>query len=145
MSYSSINRTVLVGRLTKDPELQTLPSGTSVCNLRIACNGNRRDSDGGYRERPNYFDVSVFGSHAENVVRYLTKGSAVAVDGRLEWREWETAEEQKRQAVSIVAESIQFLDKRAYGHERADGSDDGAGPRDPLTGETAERDVELVF
>ncbi|HEY2768554.1 MAG TPA: single-stranded DNA-binding protein [Solirubrobacteraceae bacterium] len=145
MSYSSINRTVLVGRLTKDPELQTLPSGNSVCDLRIACNGIRRDPDGGYCERPHYFDVSTFGARAESVARYLTKGSAVAVDGRLEWREWETADQQKRQAVKIVAESIQFLDKRAYDRERADGGDDGAGPQELLTGETAEREVELVF
>lgn len=145
MSYSSINRTVLVGRLTRDPELQTLPSGSSVCDLRIACNGIRRDPDGGYHERPHYFDVSAFGGRAESVARYLTKGSAVAVDGRLEWREWETADQQKRQAVKIVAESIQFLDKRTYDHERAESGDDGAGPLEQLTAETAEREVELVF
>jgi single-strand DNA-binding protein len=145
MSYSSINRAVLVGRLTRDPELQALPSGQSVCDLRIACNGSRRDPEGGYRERPHYFDVSVFGAQAENVSRYLRKGSAVAVDGRLEWREWETADRQKRQAVKVVAESVQFLDRRAGDREHASGERDGAEPQEELAGEAGEREVELVF
>ena len=92
MSNFSINRVVLVGRLTRDPELRALPSGISVCSLRVACNSSRRDDEGNYQERPNFFDVSVFGASAESVSRYMRKGSRVAVDGRLEWREWETAE-----------------------------------------------------
>jgi len=110
MSSFSVNRVVLVGRLTRSPELRALPSGTSVCGLRIACNSTRKDSDGEYVERPNYFDVSVYGAPAESVSRYLDRGSRVAVDGRLEWREWETAEQERRQAVSIVADIVQFLD-----------------------------------
>jgi single-strand DNA-binding protein len=110
MSNFSVNRVVLVGRLTRDPELRSLPSGRSVCGLRIACNSSRKDADGEYHERPNYFDVSVFGAAGESVEQYTRKGSRVAVDGRLEWREWETAEQQKRQAVSIVADVVQFLD-----------------------------------
>jgi single-strand DNA-binding protein len=110
MSYFNINRVVLIGRLTRDPELRALPSGASVCSLRIACNGSRRDGDGEYHERPNYFDVSVYGSAGENVATYMSKGSRVAIDGRLEWREWETTDQQKRQAVSVVADTVQFLD-----------------------------------
>jgi single-strand DNA-binding protein len=145
MSYASINRVVLIGRLTRDPELRELPSGQSVCNLRIACNGIRRD-EGEYRERPHYFDVGAFAGLAENVARYMRKGSLVAIDGRLEWREWETAELQKRQSVSVVAENVQFLDRR--GSER--GED---GSADELGGEDGERElvgagageVDLVF
>jgi single-strand DNA-binding protein len=110
MSYFSINRVVLVGRLTRDPELRVLPSGASVCSLRVACNSSRRDPEGNYQERPNFFDVSVYGASAESVSRYMRKGSRVGVDGRLEWREWETADQQKRQAVSVVGDAIQFLD-----------------------------------
>src|SRR3979411_1003654 len=98
MSHFAINRVVLVGRLTRDPELRATPSGTSVCSLRIACNSFRRDPQGEYVERPNYFDVSAFGGVAESVANYMRRGGRVAVDGRLEWREWETAEQQKRQA-----------------------------------------------
>jgi single-strand DNA-binding protein len=110
MSYSSINRVVLVGRLTRDPELRALPSGLSVCGLRLACNANRKTIEGDYQDKPNYFDVSVFGAAGENVARYTRRGGRVAIDGRLEWREWETAEQQRRQAVSVVADNVQFLD-----------------------------------
>ena len=110
MSYFTINRVVLVGRLTRDPELRALPSGTSVCGLRIACNSSYKDADGELVERPNFFDVSAYGAAGESVSRYMRRGSRVAVDGRLEWREWETAEQERRQAVSIVADTVQFLD-----------------------------------
>lgn len=118
MSYSSINRVVLVGRLTRDPELHALSPERSVCDLRIACSGIKREGDGEYAERPNYFDVSVFGPQAENVQRYTKKGRRVAIDGRLEWREWETEEQQRRQAVKIVADSVQFLDGPGEEHEQ---------------------------
>ena len=117
MAYSNINRVVLVGRLTRDPEAMATPSGRSVCSLRVACNGVRRDDEGGYSEKPNFFDVSVFGASAENIQRYTRKGSKVAIDGRLEWREWETEEQQRRQAVSIVADSVEFLDGPGGGEE----------------------------
>jgi len=120
MSGFSINRVTLVARLTRDPELRALPSGTSVCSLRVACNGVRRDADGDYSERPNYFDVSVYGAAADSVSRYTRKGSRVAIDGRLEWREWET-DQQKRQAVSIVADTVQFLDSPGTGTSDEDG------------------------
>jgi single-strand DNA-binding protein len=130
MSYSSINRVVLVGRLTQDPEQRGLSSGNSVCGLRIAVNGLRKDAEGDYRERPNYFDVSVFGPHGENVHRYLRKGSRVAIDGRLEWREWETAEQQRRQAVSIVADSVEFLDTPGGAARGGDSGEDLDGSAD---------------
>lgn len=155
MAYFSINRAVLVGRLTRDPELRSLPSGVSVCGLRIACSSSRKDAEGDYHERPNYFDVSVYGGSAESVSRYMRKGSRVAIDGRLEWREWETAEQQKRQAVSIVAETVQFLDTPGgQRREREQGDDidtDGAqtgghGADRELAGVGAgSEDAELVF
>ncbi len=107
----SINRVVLIGNLTRDPEVRVMPSGKTVCHLRVACNRVRRDEDGGWEERPNFFDVSVFGAQGDNVVRFLRRGRPVGIDGRLEWREWETPDQQKRQAVNIVADSIQFLGK----------------------------------
>jgi single-strand DNA-binding protein len=149
MSYSSINRVVLVGRLTRDPELRALPSGASVCGLRIACNSSRRDPEGAFTEKPNYFDVSVFGAAAESVNRYMRKGSRVAIDGRLEWREWETAD-QKRQAVSVVADTVQFLDSpggaRAQGQpgDGSDGTEDDVDRELVAAGAGAEQE-DLVF
>jgi single-strand DNA-binding protein len=149
MSYFSINRVVLVGRLTRAPELRALPSGTNVCGLRLACNASRRDADGEFRERPNFFDVSVYGASAESVSQYTRRGSRVAIDGRLEWREWETSDQQKRQAVSIVADVVQFLDRPS---ERSqDGADDERSPgEDPEESEligvgAGEQGGDLVF
>ena len=141
MSYFSINRVVLVGRLTRDPELRAIPSGLNVCNLRVACNSSRRDAEGDFQEKPNYFDVSVYGAASESVSRYMRKGSRVAVDGRLEWREWETADGQKRQAVSVVADTVQFLDTPG---ERSAGGQQDDGPSDEETGEEVHGDRELV-
>ena len=104
----NINRVVITGNLTKDPELRSLPSGTAVCDLRVAVNTRRKDGEE-WVDKPNYFDVTVFGGQGEAVAQHLTKGRGVAVDGRLEWREWETQENGKRQAVSIIADSVQFL------------------------------------
>jgi single-strand DNA-binding protein len=105
----NINRVVITGNLTADPELRNLQSGASVCRLRLASNTRRKQADGSWAEKPNYFDVTVWGAQGESVSRYLHRGSAVAIDGRLEWREWSTDAGDKRQAVEIIAESVQFL------------------------------------
>ena len=152
----SICRVVLIGNLTRDPEVRVLPSGKTVCHLRVACNRIRRDADGGWEERPNFFDVSVFGTQADAVKRYLSKGRPVGIDGRLEWREWETPDQQKRQAVNIVAESVQFLGRpagagagEAAGEETdTDGAVTGEVPGEDAPSETTEAnpvDEALIF
>jgi single-strand DNA-binding protein len=110
----NINRVIITGNLTRDPELQAVPAtGNSVCTLRIACNGRRRNNETGqWEDQPNYFDVTVWGQQGENCKRYLSKGRGVAIDGRLRWREWTSADGQKRQGVDIIAESVQFLGGR---------------------------------
>ena len=112
MASTNINRVVLTGNLTRDPELRSLPSGTAVCSLRIATNTRRKGASGDWEDKPNYFDITVWGAQGENCSRFLSKGRPVAIDGRLEWREWETQDGQKRQAVEIVADSVQFLGSR---------------------------------
>src|SRR5918996_6180407 len=113
MAATNINRVVLTGNLTRDPELRNTPSGTSVCSLRVACNTRRKDASGNWVDKPNYFDVTVWGAQGENCATYLSKGRPVAVDGRLEWREWEAQDGSgKRQAVEIIADSVQFLGSR---------------------------------
>jgi single-strand DNA-binding protein len=84
VAASNINRVVLTGNLTRDRELRSLPSGTSVCSLRVASNTRRKSADGEWVDKPNYFDVTVWGKQGENCARFLTKGSALAIDGRLE-------------------------------------------------------------
>jgi single-strand DNA-binding protein len=148
MAYFSINRVVLIGRLTRDPELRALPSGTSVCSLRIACNSSRKDADGEFVERPNFFDVSVYGAPGENVSHYMRRGSRVAIDGRLEWREWETAEQERRQAVSVVADTVQFLDspsERAESELTGEESGDGEDGRELVGVGVGGHEDDLVF
>src|SRR5918994_3272473 len=99
---ANINRVVLVGNLTRDPELRHLPSGTAVCSLRLAVNSRRKDqASGEWVDKPNYFDVKAFGQQGENCAQYLAKGRPVAVDGRLEWSEWQAPDGTKRQAVEV--------------------------------------------
>ena len=113
---ANINRVVLVGNLTRDPELRHTTSGTAVCNLRIAVNSRRKDgATGEWTDKPNYFDVAVFGNQAESCSQYLAKGRPVAIDGRLDWQEWEAQDGTKRQKVEIIAESVQFLGGRDGG------------------------------
>ena len=113
MAGGNINRVIITGNLTRDPELRSTGGGTSVCSLRVACNGRRQNRETQqWEDVPNYFDVTVWGAQGENCARYLAKGRGVAVDGRLQWREFTDREGNKRQAVDIVAESVQFLGGR---------------------------------
>jgi len=116
VAATNINRVVMTGNLTADPELRSLPSGSSVCSLRIACNTRRKNgSTGEWDDKPNYFNVTVWGAQGENAARYLSKGRPVAIDGRLEWREWDAQDGTKRQAVEIIAENTQFMGGREGG------------------------------
>jgi len=116
LAATNVNVVVITGNLTKDPELRTTPNGTPVCKLRVAVNSRRKDSSSGdWVDKPNYFDVTVWGAQGENCAQYLAKGRPVAVDGRLEWREWEDKQGNKRQSVDIIADSVQFLGSREGG------------------------------
>jgi len=108
----NINRVVLTGNLTRDPELGAAGS-LSICKLGIAVNTRRKNSDtGNWEEKPNFFRVTVFGRQAESCAQYLKKGRPVAIDGRLEWSQWETKEGQKRESIDIIADTVQFLGGR---------------------------------
>jgi single-strand DNA-binding protein len=121
VAASNVNVVVITGNLTRDPELRSTGGGTPVCELRVAVNSRRKDGQTGeWVDKPNYFDVTVFGAQGENCANYLSKGRPVAVEGRLDWREWEAKDGSgKRQKVSIIANSVQFLGSR-------DGSGGGA-------------------
>jgi len=112
VAATNINRVVLTGNLTRDPELRSTQSGMSVCSLRVACNTRRKGPSGDWEDKPNYFDVTVWGAQGENCARFLSKGRPVAIDGRLEWREWQDNNGNNRQAIDIVADAVQFLGSR---------------------------------
>jgi single-strand DNA-binding protein len=131
MAATNINRVVMTGNLTRDPELRSTPSGMSVCSLRIACNTRRKGPSGEWEDKPNFFDVTVWGAQGENCARYLSKGRPIALDGRLEWREYTTQDGQRRQAVDIIADSVQFLGGR---DDAGAGGNGFAGPRQDVAG-----------
>ena len=130
---ANINRVVITGNLTRDPELRNTQGGTPVCSLRVACNTRRRSASGEWEDKPNYFDVTVWGAQGENCATYLQKGRPVAIDGRLQWREWDTPEGAKRQAVDIIADTVQFLGSR-------DSAENGGGftPRTDVPADTSD-------
>ena len=123
MAATNINRVTITGNLTRDPELRSTPGGTAVCKLRVAVNSRRKDGQSGeWIDKPNYFDVTVWGAQGENCANYLSKGRPVAVDGRLDWREWEAQDGSgKRQAIEIIADSVQFLGSRDGGGGNGNG------------------------
>jgi single-strand DNA-binding protein len=139
MAASNINRVVLTGNLTRDPELRSTPSGTSVCSLRLACNTRRKDASGQWVDKPNYFDITVWGPQGENCASYLAKGRPVAIDGRLEWREWEAQDGSgKRQAVEVVADTVQFLGGREDGGGNGNGNGSRFTPQSDVPADTAD-------
>jgi single-strand DNA-binding protein len=112
-----INRVTLVGRLTRDPELRHLPSGSPVLQLGLAVNGRQKDDAGNWTDKPNFFDVKVFGNQAEMLSQHLAKGRRVGIDGRLDWSSWEAQDGSKRSKVEVVAFQVQFLDSRTDGEQ----------------------------
>jgi single-strand DNA-binding protein len=113
----NVNSVVLVGNLTRDPELRHTPSGTAVTTLRIAVNDRVKRGEE-WQDAAYYFDVTVWGRTAENCAQYLSKGRPVAVQGKLTWREWDAQDGTKRQSVEVVADNVQFL---GGGREGGDG------------------------
>jgi single-strand DNA-binding protein len=108
MAAQNINVVVITGNLTKDPE-ENQYGDTYVCEMRVAVNSRRKQGEE-WVDKPNYFDVTVFGGQGKNCKQYLKKGRPVAVEGRLDWREWDAKDGSgKRQAVQIIADSVQFL------------------------------------
>src|SRR5262245_8065077 len=106
---ASLNKVFLIGNLTRAPELRYTPSGTAVADLRLAVNRNYTTQSGEKRDETCFLTVVVWGKQAETCGEYLDKGSPVMVEGRLQTRDWETKDGQKRNVVEAVAERVQFL------------------------------------
>lgn len=109
---ASLNKVFIMGNLTRDPELRYVPSGTAVANFSVAVNRSYKDGSGEKKEDVSFIRVVVWGKMAEICGEYLTKGRAVLVEGRLKSRSWEAQDGQKRNALDVVATSVQFLGAR---------------------------------
>lgn len=108
MATVNINRVLLTGNLTSDPTIKEFENGGAICTLRIAVNGRVKRGDT-WEDKPNFFNVKVWGKQGKNAAEYLSKGRPVAIDGRLEWSEWTDKDGNKRQDVQIIADAVQFL------------------------------------
>lgn len=109
-----LNKAMIFGNLTRDPELKSLPSGMQVCSFGLATNRVYNDRDGNRQEQADYHNIVVFGKQAENSAKYLTKGNSAYVEGRLQTRSWE-ADGVKHYRTEIVADRVQFGPKNAGG------------------------------
>lgn len=127
-----VNSVTLVGRLTRDVELRALPSGTDVCTLRLAFSTSKKNPHtGDFEDKSNYIDVTIFGRQAASAARYLSKGRPVAVQGRLEWREWQDKDGGKRQSIEVVADHVQFLSDGQQREQSFSQTGGGDIPSDP--------------
>jgi single-strand DNA-binding protein len=142
VAATNINRVVLTGNLTRDPELRSTSGGTPVCSLRIANNTRQKDANGEWGDRAHFFSVTVFGAQGENCARFLSKGRPVAIDGRLQWREWQDQSGNKRESVEIVADSVQFLGGAPDANSNHDG---GAAPSEPVAAGGGEDEDDIPF
>jgi single-strand DNA-binding protein len=119
------SKVIIVGNITRDPELRSTPSGTQVCGFSVAVNRNYRDGSGEQKENVSFFDCSAWGKSGEIIAQYAKKGSGILVSGRLEQRSWEDKEGQKRSRVEIVVEDFNFIggaDGSASGSKSASGA-----------------------
>ncbi|KKW23352.1 MAG: Single-stranded DNA-binding protein [Candidatus Kaiserbacteria bacterium GW2011_GWA2_52_12] len=128
-----LNKAMVFGNITRDPELRALPSGMNVCSFSVATNRVYRDRDGKKQEQADFHNVVVFGRQADVVAQYLKKGSSVFVEGRMQTRSWEGKDGEKKYRTEIVADRVQFGPRGMGG-----GSGGGGGPRqseDSLAGQ----------
>ena len=108
----SINRVVISGNLTRDPELRATASGMPVLGFGVAVNDRRKNQQTGeWEDYPNFIDCTMFGARAESVSRFLSKGSKVAIEGKLRWSQWER-DGQKRSKIEIIVDEIEFMTSR---------------------------------
>jgi single-strand DNA-binding protein len=112
----SINRVVITGNLTRDPELRTTASGTSVLSIGVAVNDRRRNPQtGNWEDYPNYVDCTIFGKRAESLSNILHKGSKVAIAGRLRWSSWKAKDGSNRSKLEVIADDVDFMSSRNNG------------------------------
>jgi len=107
---ASLNRVLLIGNLTRDPEVRMMSSGRPVCNFGLAMNRSYKDSEGNRKEETTFVDVECFGPRAEAVARFFSKGRPIFVEGRLKLDQWESKEGEKRSALRVVLDNFEFVD-----------------------------------
>jgi single-strand DNA-binding protein len=125
---ASVNKVIVIGNLGRDPELRYTKDGRAVANFTVATNERWRDREGNTQERTEWHRIVVWDKQAETCAQYLQKGRSVYVEGRLQTREWEDREGQKRTTTEIVAQNVTFLGSRGEGGGGAGGRSQGSPP-----------------
>lgn len=138
----TVNKVILIGRLGRDPEARATASGSSVTNMSLATNERWTDQQGQRQERTEWHRVVTFGRNAENCAKYLRKGSQVFVEGRLQTRDWEDRDGNKRYTTEVVAQAVRFLDSEGQGGGGSRGEYGSGGGPEPQPFE--EDDVPFV-
>ncbi len=139
----SFNQVILMGNLTRDPELRTTPNGTNVCSFSLALNRSYKNASGDWQEATDYIDVVAWGPLGERVAQYLSKGRPCLVSGRLQSRSWEQ-EGQKRSKVEVVANDVTFLGGPGGGGSAPASSDDSGAPV-PAAKKSTKKDEDVVI
>jgi single-strand DNA-binding protein len=135
-----LNKALIIGNLTRDPELKAIPSGIKVCSFSVATNRVWKDKNGAKQEAADYHNVVVFGRQAETVAQYMKKGSQVMVEGRMQTRSWDDqATNTKKYRTEIIADRVQFGGGASSGGSKAS-SPAGTAPKDQPAGEAGEDD-----
>jgi single-strand DNA-binding protein len=142
---AGFNRVIILGNMTRDPQLRYLPSNTPVCDFGLAVNRRYRDRDGNQKEEVCFVDVSAFGRQAETINQYMSKGRPILVEGRLRFDSWTGQDGQKRSKLSVTVENFQFVGGRGEGggasHDQGPPSGGGqGGPSGPPTDESPPMD-----
>ncbi len=112
-----LNKAILIGNLTRDPETKALPSGTSVTTFSVATNRVWKDSSGNRKEETDYHNIVVFGRQAETAAQYLHKGDSVMIEGRMQTRSWDDKDGNKKYRTEVIADRVQFGPKRGASSE----------------------------
>ena len=135
---ASYNKVLLLGNLTRDPEMRVTPKGTAVCQFGLAVNRQFKDDSGQMREEVTFVDLEAWGKQAETIAKYMTKGRPLFVEGRLKFDQWDDkATGQKRSKLKVVLENFQFIG----GREQGTGPGGGGAPGEEGIDQTAERNV----
>jgi single-strand DNA-binding protein len=139
---ASFNKVLLVGNLTRDPELRYTPKGMAVVSAGLAVNRHWTSESGEKKEEVTFVDFSAWGRTAENLAQYMKKGGAILIEGRLRLEQWDDKQTgQKRQKLTVIAETIQFLGSPQGGGQRSD-NDGGTGGRTWDRGQTAKQNAQ---
>lgn len=125
---ANLNKVMLIGNLTRDPELRVTPKGTAICTFSLAVNRKFRDESGADREEVTYIDIEAWGKAGENISKYCTKGRPLFVEGRLRLDQWEDKNtKEKRSRMKVVCENFQFLGSGGAGGNRGGDGGEGGG------------------